>query len=82
MIKAITLRNLPPELERAIVEKSEREGISVTKAATQMLESAIHGPRRKSDFDEFGGTWTREAANEFDTALVSMRVVDPEDWYC
>ena len=38
----ISLRNLPPEIERAIVTKSESEGISLNKAATQLLELAQH----------------------------------------
>ena len=36
----ISLRNLPPELEKAIVDKSNREGISLNKAATQLLALA------------------------------------------
>ena len=76
----ISLRNLSPEVERAIVEKSEGEGISLTKAATQLIEQAIHLPTRNSDFDEFAGSWTAEAADEFDRALAAMRQVHPEDW--
>lgn len=76
----ISLRNLPPEIERAIVGKSEREGISLNKAATQLLERAIRPASRNSDFDEFAGSWSAEAASEFDAALENMRRLDPEDW--
>ena len=76
----ISLRNLPPEIERAIVSKSEREGISLNKAATQLMERAIRPPKRNSGFDEFAGSWTAETAIEFDAALDIMRRVDPADW--
>ena len=61
----ISLRNLPPDIERALVSKSEREGISLNKAATQLLERAIRPVKRNSDFDEFAGSWTAEAAIKF-----------------
>ena len=76
----ISLRNLPPDIERALVSKSEREGISLNKAATQLLERAIRPVKRNSDFDEFAGSWTAEAAIKFHAVLENMRRVDPEDW--
>jgi len=76
----ISLRNLPPEIERAIVDKSEREGITLNKAVTQLLECAIRPARRNSDFDGFAGSWTAAAVLEFDSALDEMRQVRPEDW--
>lgn len=76
----ISLRNLPPELEQAILDKSKREGLSLNKAATKLLERAIHPSRTNTDFDEFAGSWPAEAASEFDSALADMRRVDPADW--
>ena len=76
----ISLRNLPPEIERAIVGKSEREGISLNKAATQLLERAIRPASRNSDFDEFAGGWSAEAVSEFDAVMAITRRVDPGDW--
>jgi tRNA(fMet)-specific endonuclease VapC len=37
----IARRNLPPDVERPIVNKSEREGISINNATTQRLEHAV-----------------------------------------
>ncbi|MBI2684944.1 MAG: hypothetical protein HYX27_01410 [Acidobacteria bacterium] len=75
----ISLRNIPPELERAIVDKSKRDGISLNKAAIRLLEGAIRPRRRNTDFDEFIGSWTTEEASEFDAVLAEMRKLDPED---
>jgi hypothetical protein len=76
----ISLRNLPPEVEKAILETSHREGISLNKATLRLLQTSLHKPARNSDFDEFFGTWSKTEADEFDAALAEMRKVDPADW--
>jgi hypothetical protein len=77
----ISLRNLPMEVERAIVEKSEKDGISLNKAAGQLLTQVIQpAAKRNSDFDEFFASWSDGDAAEFDAALASQRTVDAEEW--
>ena len=76
----ISLRNLPPEIERAILETSGREKISLNKATLRLLEASLRKPARNSDFDEFFGTWSKAEAEEFDAALAQMRQVDLSDW--
>jgi hypothetical protein len=76
----ISLRNLPPEVEKAILETSRSEGISLNKATLRLLQASLHKPARNSDFDEFFGTWSKAEADEFDAALAEMRKVDPIDW--
>ena len=80
MVMTISLRNLPPDIKRAIVTKSEREGISLNKAATQLLEQAVRPVPRNGDFDEFSGLWTAAEATQFEAAFEQMRRVDPDDW--
>ena len=69
----ITLRNLPAEVERAILETSRREGISRNKATLRLLQASLHKPARNSDFDDFIGTWSDAEADAFDAALAEMR---------
>jgi hypothetical protein len=76
----ISLRNLPPEVERAIRDTSRREGISLNKATIRLLEASLHKPAINTDFDEFCGTWSKAEADQFDRALLQMRQVDPADW--
>ncbi|MFN0166011.1 MAG: hypothetical protein ACKV22_06235 [Bryobacteraceae bacterium] len=76
----ISLRNLPPEIEKAIKEVSRREGLSLNKATIRILETSVRKPVQNSDFDEFLGTWSREEADAFDALLGEMRQVDPADW--
>ena len=53
----ISLRNLPPEVEEAILETSSRERISLNKATLRLLQASLHKPAINHDFDEFIGTW-------------------------
>ncbi|MCC6392907.1 MAG: hypothetical protein IT167_20080 [Bryobacterales bacterium] len=76
----ISLRNLPPQIEKAIRETSRREHISLNKAAIRLLGSAFPKPAGNSDFDEFLGAWTEAEGEAFDAALRRMRQVEPCDW--
>ena len=76
----ISLRNIPPDVEKAIVEISGKEGISLNKAAIQLMETNIKKPFRNHDFDKIFGSCSKEAGEEFDAALAEMRRVDPIDW--
>ena len=76
----ISLRNLPKEVEKAILETSHREGISLNKATLRLLEARLHRPARNSDFEDLCGTWSSAEADAFDAALAEMRQVDTADW--
>ena len=79
-LMTISLRNLPKEVEKAILETSHRQGISLNKATIRLLEAQLRRPARNSDFEEFCGTWSSAEADAFDAALAEMRQVDPADW--
>ena len=82
---AITLRNLPPQVARAIREKARKERLSMNKAVIRLLEEATGATREAHkvvhhDLDGFFGTWTREEADAFDQALREQRQIEPEMW--
>ena len=86
-MKAITLRNLPPELAKTIRQKAGEQGTSINKAVINLLEegTGIRDKRngKKSlhhDLDSLAGSWTREEAEEFDKSLASQRTIDPDLW--
>jgi hypothetical protein len=88
-MKPITLRNVPPPVERAIKDKAKRERVSLNKAVVGLLEEATGSASRKTasskkvlryDLDKFSGSWTKEEADEFDATLKEQRQVDPKDW--
>jgi hypothetical protein len=67
-------------VEKAILEISHREGISLNEATLRLLEAQLRKPARNSDFEEFYGTWSSVGADAFDAALAAMRQVGLADW--
>ncbi len=84
-MNAITVRNLPPAVAKAVKERAKREKLSLNKAIVRLLEEATGtGKATKRvvhhDLDRFFGTWTKEEADAFDEALSEQRQIDPEMW--
>src|SRR5574337_1652984 len=84
-MKAITLRNLPPELTRIIRQKADEQHASINKVVISLLEKSV-GVRRKKgevtlhhDLDALAGTWTREEAAAFNRAPHRRRDHPPDD---
>jgi hypothetical protein len=57
-MKAITLRNLPPEIVKTIRQKAEEQGVSINKAVISLLEEGT-GQRNKTK----GNKYPRGLAN-------------------
>jgi plasmid stability protein len=84
-MKAITIRNFPPEVSRAIQKRAQEKKMSINKAVVSLLEDAISGSVRKPkklyhDLDHLAGTWTAGEAKRFNQALAEQRKIDPEMW--
>lgn len=85
-MKAVTLRNLPPELARTIRERARQKQTSANKAVIGLLEEALGGRGKKKepspyhDLDNLAGSWSKEEAKAFDKALARQRVIDPTMW--
>lgn len=83
-MKAITLRNIPPEIQKAIRAKAKEKRISMNRAVLELLQERVGpgGAKRKvyTDLDHLFGTWTKAEADAFDKALEEQRQIDPELW--
>ena len=84
-MKAITLRNLPPQLDRTIRERAKKKGVSVHKVVIGLLQDHLGESERKTvrryhDLDDLSGSWTRQEAEAFDRALEKQRGIDSEMW--
>lgn len=85
-MKTITLRKLPPALERRVEEKARELGLSLNKTVLRLLEERLLPPsvplggREHHDLDHLAGRWSREEAEEFDRSLAEQRRIDPEIW--
>ena len=84
-MNAITLRNLPLGVAKAVKEKARREKLSLNKAVARLLEEATGtatGTKKvvHHDLDGFFGTWTKREADAFDESLREQRQIEPEMW--
>ena len=85
-MKATTVRNLPPEVARAIRERAANGRTSSNRAIIDLLEKAIGRKRPKKaqdahhDLDHLAGAWSTEEAKRFEAALSEQRTIDPELW--
>ena len=83
-MKAITLRNLPPELALRIEQEAKRSGASLNATVIRLLQQALapedaaKAPQRFRDLDHLASTWTKEEADEFDKYLADSRRIDVE----
>lgn len=85
----LTVRNLPREISVALARRARERGISLNRAALELLAEAVQPaekvappPRRTrhDDLDAVIGVWTARDQAEFDGALAEQRRVDPADW--
>ena len=87
-MNAITVRNLPPAVAKAVKERARKEKLSLNKAIVKLLEEATGqsarkpaGPLLHHDLDGLFGSWSPEEADELDAFLKEQRaVIDPEMW--
>jgi len=85
-MKPVTLRNAPPDVERAIRRRARERGLSLNKAIITLLEEDAGTRKRPKravvyhDLDHLAGTWSVREASEFDVALDEQRRIDEELW--
>jgi hypothetical protein len=85
ILKALTLRGVPPELERIILKQAAESGDSLNRVAIALMEQGA-GLKRKPrpelhhDLDRLSGSWSAEEADAFDRDLAQQRRIDLELW--
>jgi hypothetical protein len=84
-MKAITLRNIPPDVARAVQRRASQEGQSLNKAVLELVAEGAGLKKRarkvrNTDLDSLFGKWSKKEADAFDRHLRELRKVDPEIW--
>ena len=85
-MKAITLRDIPPELARLIRRKAEQEKSSLNKTVVRLLEESAglrqnkQGKKLYDDLDALAGSWTRKEATDFERVLQKQRAIEQDLW--
>lgn len=84
-VRVITLRKLPPKLEKRLGAMARERGWSLSQTVIRLLEettaeSAPSGTSKPDALDKLAGTWSGAEADEFDRVVLSGRQIDPELW--
>ena len=83
----LTVRGFDDELSASLRRLAKSEGISLNQAALRLLrkgaglsDGAGGADVVGSSLDHLIGTWTREEADEFDSALMEFENIDESAW--
>ncbi|GMV04006.1 MAG: hypothetical protein AMXMBFR53_02870 [Gemmatimonadota bacterium] len=80
-MKALTIRNLPADVARALEEEKRRRGTSLNQTVIELLSQGLGvGVRRSNGLADLAGTWTEEEFRAFEEAIGPFGEVDPELW--
>jgi hypothetical protein len=75
-----TLRNVPPELDRALKARAKAAGKSVNQLVLEALAQSVGQAARRRDLRQMPGAWSRQEAARFDRFLEEHRAIDEELW--
>lgn len=75
-----TLRNVPPELDRALKARAKQVGKSVNQVAVDALARSMGQPVRARSLRGMPGAWTKKDAADLDRFISEHRRIDEELW--
>lgn len=84
VMKALTIRDIPKDVEKVIKKRAMQKNISLNKVVLDLLEEATGKKTKKKiiyhDLDNLFGSWEDEESQEFDRNLSKQRLIDKELW--
>jgi hypothetical protein len=75
-----TIRNIPPELDRAMKARARQLGKSVNQLALEALARSLGQPVKRRSLRGMPGSWSPQEAKRFDRFLREHRKIDEELW--
>jgi hypothetical protein len=75
-----TIRNIPPELDKAIKARAKRLGKSINQVALEALANVVDRPIPRRSLRNMPGAWSKSEAEKFDRFLEQHRAIDEELW--
>ncbi len=75
-----TLRNVPPQVDRALRARALKLGKSVNFVALEALSQSVGQPAKYRNLRGMLGAWSKREAAKFDRFLEGERVIDDELW--
>lgn len=78
-MKAIALRNVPPDLVAALEREKRRRGQSLNRTAIELLKQSLGvGSPGSNGLGRLAGGWSDERVREFERVLAPFSDLDPE----
>jgi plasmid stability protein len=80
-IKALTIRNLPPDLSDALEREKRRRGQSLNQTVIDLLGQGLGATGvRSNGLGRLAGGWSESEFRDFESATEQFEAVDDELW--
>jgi hypothetical protein len=75
-----TIRQVPPDLHRALKARARKLGKSVNQVVLEALAESVGQPVKHRSLRDMPGAWSPKEAAAFDRFLAEHRGIDDELW--
>ena len=80
-MKALTIRNVPECVSKALDLEKKRRGTSLNQTVIDLLERGLGvSGTRSNGLGRLAGVWSEEQHRAFEEAVASMEGIDSEMW--
>ncbi len=82
-MRHLTVRNLEPDIAKALERERRRSGESLNKTIMNLLRRALgieRGKKFSNGLAKFAGGWTEEDLREFEKNTAFLNQIDEEMW--
>lgn len=81
-MRYLTVRNLPPDLARALEREKARSGASLNQTVIDLLRRALglSEAAPSNGLAELAGSWSADDLAEFEAAVADFERIDEELW--
>jgi hypothetical protein len=82
-MRHLTIRQVPPELSRALDDEKRRRGTSLNRTVLDLLARALglgSAAPRTNGLAALAGTWSKVEFDEFEKAVALTEQIDEELW--
>ena len=81
-MKHLTVRDIPPELSRALAKEVRQRGQSLNQTVKDLLARALglEDGGYDNGLGKFASTWTEQEFQDFERATAQFEQVDAEQW--
>ena len=81
-MKALTIRNLPPDVGRALESEKRRHGKSLNQTVIDLLRRSlgVRQPVRSNGLGSLAGTWSQQELQRFERDTAVFEQIDEDLW--